>query len=234
MSAPRPAQLLVDAVVAAVEVVDAVDDRLALARPGRPAPGRRRRAGRWPSPAAPESGVGPVTMRRAAVDADVRAHALQLGHVHVAVLEDRLRDGAGARRPGSSGPCTAPACRWGSRDGAAWSRSTALSVRGARTRRLSGPSSMRTPVSRNLSMHGAQVRPGWQLRISMSPPAMAQAAMKVPVSMRSGITVCSAPCEAVHALDADGGAARALDARAHRDQQVGQVARSPARRPRCG
>ena len=63
----------------------------------------------------------------------------------------------------------------------------ACSVRGARTRRLSGPSSMRTPVSRSLSMTARRCA-GRQLRISTSPPAMAQAAMKVPVSMRSGIT----------------------------------------------
>src|SRR5712691_8640688 len=69
-----------------------------------------------------------------------------------------------------------------------------LTVRGARTRRLSGPSSMRTPVSRNVSIT-ARRWGGWQLRISISPPA----------------------------LDADGGAARALDARAHLDEKVGEV-----------
>jgi hypothetical protein len=50
------------------------------------------------------------------------------------------------------------------------------SVRGARTRRLSGPSSMRMPVSRSLSITALRCT-GWQLRISMSPPATAQAAM---------------------------------------------------------
>ena len=54
--------------------------------------------------------------------------------------------------------------------------SEARSVRGARTRRLLGPSSMRIPVSRSLSITALRCA-GWQWRISMSPPAMAQAAM---------------------------------------------------------
>ena len=58
---------------------------------------------------------------------------------------------------------------------------------------------------------------GWQADLDVAAGDRA-GAMKVPVSMRSGITVCSAPPSAVHALDADGGRAGALDARAHRVQ----------------
>ena len=52
---------------------------------------------------------------------------------------------------------------------------------------------------------------------------MAPAIRNVPASMRSGMMACSAPCSALHALDADGGRAGAFDLRAHLDQQIGQV-----------
>ena len=51
----------------------------------------------------------------------------------------------------------------------------ACSVRGERTRRLSGPSSIRRPVSRSFSITASRCG-GWQSRTSISPPAIAQAA----------------------------------------------------------
>ena len=43
---------------------------------------------------APVSDVDSANHRRAAMDIDVRAHPPQLGHVHVAVLEDGLLEEA--------------------------------------------------------------------------------------------------------------------------------------------
>ena len=62
MRAPSAAELLLDALVAAVEVVDAVDRRSRPRRRGRRARGTPRRAGRWPSPAAPVSCAAPRTI----------------------------------------------------------------------------------------------------------------------------------------------------------------------------
>ena len=83
------AQLLLEALVAAVEVVDAQHLGLALGDQA----GQHQEAEARRSVAIT---VAPVSLRRPAhdrgapLDDDVGAHALQLGHVHVAVLEDGL------------------------------------------------------------------------------------------------------------------------------------------------
>ena len=87
----RPAaQLLLDALVAAIQVVDAQHLRLAAATS--PASTRQaRRAGRSPSPSRPSAWPGRARWP-CGPDDDVGAHAQQLGHVHEAVLEDVLGD----------------------------------------------------------------------------------------------------------------------------------------------
>ncbi len=67
---------------------------------------------------APSRGVGPAHGRRPPVEADVRAEAHELARVQEAVLEDRLRDPARARRLRHHAPGTAPAGRSGSRGAA--------------------------------------------------------------------------------------------------------------------
>ncbi len=52
---------------------------------------------------------------------------------------------------------------------------------------------------------------------------MAAAIRKVPASMRSGITACSAPCSSCHPFDDDSSRAGAFDFRAHRDEEVGEI-----------
>ena len=91
------AQLLLHALVAAVEVVDAQHLGRAARRSGRRAPATPTRAGRSPSPWRPSAWLGAAHDRGAPVDVDVGAHARQLGHVHEAVLEDGLRQHATAR-----------------------------------------------------------------------------------------------------------------------------------------
>src|SRR5215831_10531315 len=95
----EPRQLLLDALVAAVEVIHAVHDGRAARDEPREDKARRGAQVR-------RHDVGTIQACDAfhyggiALDLDVRAEALQLLHVHEAVLEYRFRDDAGAARDG--------------------------------------------------------------------------------------------------------------------------------------
>ena len=101
--APTPGELVFDPLIAAVDMVDAVDDGFAARPPGRPAPARRWRAGRKRSrrlrsarAARRRSPDGP----RCRMLAPMRTNSER---VHEAVLEDLLgdqRDALGLRHQG--------------------------------------------------------------------------------------------------------------------------------------
>ena len=99
---PAGGELLLEPLVAAVEMIDAVQGRLALG--GEAGDGERHRGAQ-----VGRHDVGAAQPRHAAhqgrlvMDGDVGAHAHQLGHMHEAALEDRLGDhrrslGAGHQR----------------------------------------------------------------------------------------------------------------------------------------
>ena len=82
-------------------------------------------------------------------------------------------------------------------------QSLALSVRPRLTRNVLGlSSSISTPTSRSLLITVAGVS-GRQSLISKSPPVIAAATIKVPVSMRSGMIVCSCAAERFDAVNLD-------------------------------
>ena len=115
-------ELLLDPLVAAVEVVDPRHPRLALGGEAGEDQADARRAGRSPSPARPCSFSTPVTVAVPPCTSMLRAHAHQLGRVHEAVLEDALLEVADPVGEGRAAPSSAPAGRSGSRGRARSSR----------------------------------------------------------------------------------------------------------------
>src|SRR5690242_13520957 len=94
------AELLLQRLVAAVEVVDAIDDGLPLGRePGDDQSGRRTQVGRHDVRTLQARYA--AHDRRVALDGDVGAQALQLERVHEAILENSLGDDRRALRHGS-------------------------------------------------------------------------------------------------------------------------------------
>ena len=91
--APRAGELGLDGLVAAVEVVDAVDQGLALGHQA-----RQHQAGGGAQVGGHDRGGGqaldPAADGEVALEADVGAHALEFLDVHEAVLEDGLGDRA--------------------------------------------------------------------------------------------------------------------------------------------
>src|SRR5690606_2665432 len=91
----QPRQLALDVLVAAVEVVDAVDGGFAIGdQAGKDQRGRCTQVGRHHRGAAEAGNAGHGGT--VALDMDLRAQARQLLHVHEAVLEDRLVEDADA------------------------------------------------------------------------------------------------------------------------------------------
>ena len=187
---------------------------------------RPRRAGRSPSRSRRTAARTPCDDRRVAVDVDVRAHALQLVHVHEAVLEDRLGDAAGRRRSQFS----AMNCACMSVGKAGYSLVRKLTALRPPVGAHADPAVARArssaPASRSLSITASR----WSARAprsSTSPPAAATAHRNVPASMRSGIDACVAAVQLLDALDADpvgaGASMRAPIA----------ISSSPGRRPRA-
>jgi hypothetical protein len=102
MVAPTALQFLLEPLIAAVEVVDAVDFGLALgARPARTRLIEARRSVAMTG--APVSPSTPWTIAERPRTSMLGAHAAQLGDVHVAVLEDRFLEVAFARRAAQHG-----------------------------------------------------------------------------------------------------------------------------------
>ncbi len=95
MAAPQRAQLFLDALVAAIDVIDAVDQGLPIGRqPGKHQPGRCPQIGRHDRRGGQP--VDPRTDSRIALELDVGAHALQLEYMLESILENSLGDCANA------------------------------------------------------------------------------------------------------------------------------------------
>ena len=131
--------------------------------------------------------------RGVALESDVGAQALQLEHVHEAVLEDGLGDQRGA----VGDACERHELRLHVGGEAGVGRGAhadrAAAVRSSRSRSTSPVDRDRARRPRAASPASASSDSGAAPVRRTLPPVAAAAARKVPVSMRSGITRCSAP-----------------------------------------
>ena len=169
--------------------------------------------------------------RDAAVDLDLRAQAQQLVDVHEAVLEDRLGD----RRRAVGDAVERHELRLHvGRKRRVFAGAQADRAQPGR-RRARGSSRRRCRSSRRPRAASRSPRRGGRRgrgAAPTSPPAAATAHRKVPASMRSATMRCGDAVQPLDADDADPARAVALDARAHRDQHLGEVGRPRAPAPR--
>ena len=229
------AELLLERLVAAIEVVDAVDHRLALGhQAGDDQAGRGAQVGRHdgralqPLDAAHDGGI--------ALDRDVGAEALQLERVHEAILEDGLGDrrAVPSRDAASAMNCACMSvAKPGIRRGAHAHRRAAARphfdvdpgvARGDRARRPRAAS--------RAWRRGSRAR----RRLSRTSAAGRRGGARDRCRSRCGrASRVGGAAERAHAFDADDVGAGALDPRAHRDEAFarGRPPRARARRSRA-
>ena len=186
---------------------------------------RPRRAGRSPSPCAPDScshAAGrPRCCRRRRCRAPRRSSSL---HVHEAVLEDRLGD----HRRAVGDAVERHELRLHVGRERRVLRGADVTARGRAVARARGSSRRRrrssTPASRSLSITASR----WSARALAQQRrrrrSAATAHRKVPASMRSGMIACVDAVQALDALDRRCGSVPAPSMlRAHRDRALGEV-----------
>ena len=154
--------------------------------------------------------------------ADVGAHAAQFVHVQEPALEDVLGGDAGAFGGGEHRHQDRLEVgrhpRVGQRDEVDRPRRRRSAGCGARPRVID----RRRPHRRAWAGTGRDDRRGHRASVR-SPPVATAAAAHVPASIRSGIVMCSVPVQRVHAVDLDRAASGAVDPRAHRHEELGDV-----------
>ena len=220
---PRPKlpQLVVEPLVAAVEMVDVLDDRAAFGGQA----GQHQRgagaeiAGRDPRAAEPRHAGDDG---RAVAARDLRPQAVQFGHVQKSAGKHAVFDAAGALGHATPAPSTGPACRWECRDTARPTMSTARSrPRGRRSTRSLRPRRSRPP------RRGAWPAPRRVLRHDADDGGRA-AGDRRRHQQRGGLdAVGNQPvrraAELLDALDADRGRAQPFDSRPQGDEKPAQI-----------
>ena len=198
-------QFRLDFLIAAVDVINAVDHGLAARGQAASTSDALARRSEAITPA-PVRSRGPGHDGLPPFQPDIGAHARQFLRMHETVFENGLDHDGDALAPASSAPCTAPADRWRSRDILRWSRPRSAAVSGAQIcTRSASVCVTSAPACRSLATSAPRCS-GTQSVIIRSPPVMAPAIRNVPASMRSAMMVWSAPCSFSTPLDVNGGA----------------------------